>query len=335
MRVTVLEARGRTGGRLASNGDGLDLGASWYWPGEHRVAALVDEFGIDVHDHFLAGDAMYDDPAAAVRLDGNPIDVASFRFSTGADSLTDALHDRLESHDHSDVRLDSHVQSVRVHPSGVAVGVETNGNAGAEELDADHVVIALPPALATSAIRFEPALPSDLVAVAERTPVWMGAITKVVARYASAFWRERGLSGSAVSHRGPMREIHDLSGPGAEPAALFGFASTTASSGPVNDGDVRDQLVRLFGPEAATPLELTLTDWRTEPLTSPSGVEEITDYSTFGHRVFQGPTLSGRVHWTSTETAPVAAGHIEGALAAAERTATHIAEHTNQSGAPA
>ncbi len=320
--VTVIEARERVGGRLHSTAEGLDLGASWFWSGEHRVAAMVEALGIAVHDQHLAGDAMYDDPSHVVRLDGNPVDVASFRFVDGADSLTERLADRLRSSDRSDLRLDSHVHSISVQPTGVEVGVRDSD--GAELLLADHVVVALPPALAVSAIRFSPDLPSELRATAERTPVWMGAITKVVARYASPFWRDIGLSGSAVSHRGPMREIHDLSGPGGHPAALFGFASTTASSGPVTEVDIIDQLVRIFGPEAGSPIELVVADWRTERFTSPPEVERITDYSTFGHRAFRQPTLDGRVHWTSTETAPVAAGHIEGALAAAERAVTHI-----------
>ena len=51
----------------------------------------------------------------------------------------------------------------------------------------------------------------------------MGGITKVVARYADAFWRRSGLSGSAISHVGPMREVHDMSGVDGVPGALFGF----------------------------------------------------------------------------------------------------------------
>ena len=321
-RVTVLEARDRVGGRLHSTADGLDLGASWFWPGEHRVAGLVEEMGIAVHEQHLAGDAMYDDASHAIRLDGNPIDVASFRFVHGADSLTEALARRLHSRDHSDVRLDSDVQSISVRSAGVEVEVDSSDHR--DVLDADHVVVALPPALAVATIRFRPDLPTGLAAVAQRTPVWMGAITKVVARYGSPFWREAGLSGSAVSHRGPMREIHDLSGPGGYPAALFGFAGTDASSGPVAEANVLEQLVRLFGPEAGSPIDLVCADWRTERFSSPEHVEQITDLSTFGHEAFQRPTLDGRVHWTSTETSPVAPGHIEGALAAAERTVAHI-----------
>lgn len=304
------------------------------------MAALVRELGVAVHDQHIAGDAMYDDTTGAVRLDGNPIDVASFRFAAGADSLTSGLAERLRSSGGSDPRTGSHVHSVDVGADGVRVRFDADPATSASssrddggrpesalvELDADHVIIAVPPALAVSAIRFRPDIASELRSVAERTPVWMGAVSKVVARYESAFWREAGLSGSAVSHRGPMNEIHDLSGPGGRPAALFGFARTSVSSGPVDETHLLDQLVRLFGPFAASPLELTVADWRTETFTSPQDVELMIDHSTFGHRVFQQPALGGRVHWASTETSPESAGHIEGALAAAERAVAHIVE---------
>ncbi len=44
-----------------------------------------------------------------------------------------------------------------------------------------------------------------------------------------------------------------------------------------------------------------------------------TDYQRFGHRRYADPLLGGRVHWAGTETSPEVPGHVEGALAAAER----------------
>ncbi|MFK7920072.1 MAG: flavin monoamine oxidase family protein [Ilumatobacter sp.] len=318
----TLEARHRAGGRLVSDQHGLDQGASWFWPGEHRVASMVKRFGVATHEQHLDGDAMYDDANQTVRLDGNPIDVASFRFATGADSLTVALTESITDHSNSHMRLDSHVQSVKTNDNGATVTLDTGTT-----FAADHVVIALPPALAAATIAISPDLSPFERQLIERTPVWMGAITKVVARYRSAFWRADGLSGAAISHRGPMREIHDLSGPDGMPAALFGFASTTSASGPISRSEVLEQLVRIFGDQAGGPVELTLTDWRSETLTSPPEVERLTEYATFGHPAYQQPMLNGRLHWVSTETAPTGAGHIEGALAAAERTAAHIAAH--------
>lgn len=323
-RVAVLDARPRVGGRLHSRA-GLDLGASWFWPGEDRVRALVEEFGVATHAQHTAGQAVYDAPEGVVRLDGNPIDVPAMRFSTGADALTTALARRIEQRDGSDLRLGSDVHRiVATADDRMIVSARHRHTDGGHELRARHVVLALPPALAAATIEFAPELPSELAELAARTPVWMGAITKAVVRYARPFWRDAGLAGAAISHLGPLREIHDLSGPAGEPAALFGFATTSAADGPLDTAAVVAQLVRLFGEPAASPTDIELADWRLESATSPPGVEHLTDYSTYGDPRFGVAALGGRLHWSSTETSIVAPGHIEGALAAAERAATAV-----------
>ncbi len=326
--VTVLEARDRIGGRLHSV-DRLDLGASWFWPGEQRVAALVNDLHVPIHSQHLDGDALYDGPDGIVRLDGNPIDVPAFRFSDGADGLAAALAQRLAANDRAAVVLDSHVHTVHITDAAHRPARITYSRLGVDRtIRADHVVIALPPALAVSAIEFHPALPDDIAGLASRTPVWMGTTTKTVVRYAHAFWRRAGYSGSAVSHLGPLREIHDLSGPDGQPAAQFGFSPTGAGTDRVDPAAVIAQLVRLFGPSASTPLAVHIADWRREPLTTPDTADRLTDYSTYGDLRFTRPTSGGRVHWTSTETSPIAPGHIEGALAAAERTVRAITTHS-------
>ena len=314
--VEVYESRDRVGGRLLSTGGapGLDLGATWFWPSERRVASLIAELGTEVHAHHLAGDAVYHAPEGARRLDGNPIDVPSGRFSAGAQQLAVALAERLP---HGVLHLGCPVEAIH-HGEGVTV------RHGGGTTAAQHVVLALPPALAMHRIAFEPGLPERIASLAAATPVWMGAMAKVVVRYEHAFWRDIGLAGSAISHLGPMREIHDMSGPDGSPAALFGFVPLTGASPLPDDQAVVDQLTELFGPGAASPLEITIKDWRTDPDTSPPGVGALQAYQTYGHPLFQEPAWDGRLHWASTETATDAPGHIEGALAAAERAVTAI-----------
>ncbi len=91
---------------------------------------------------------------------------------------------------------------------------------------AKHVIIAVPPALAAELIGFTPDLPADVRKAAKKTPVWMGEMVKAVAVYDSPFWRNHQLAGSAMSYKGPFREIHDHSGPtgDSQTGALFGFA---------------------------------------------------------------------------------------------------------------
>lgn len=318
-KVAVLEARRRLGGRLLSvdaGGTGLDLGATWFWPGELRIARITQTLGVAAFPQHVDGDAVYHRPQGAERLKGNPVDVPAGRFEAGAQALANAVAAQLPA---GAVRLAQRVTAVHATGEGIEAQTPSGVCGGA------HLVLAVPPALALATIEFSPALPEPLAALARDTPVWMGAITKVVAHYARAFWRDAGLAGAGISHIGPMREIHDMSGPEGEPAALFGFVpATRAGEATVTEAEILAQLVSLFGAQAGTPKALHIKDWRSERYTSPPDVELLGDYRTYGHRSFALPALGGRLHWASTETASDSPGHIEGALAAAERAAGMI-----------
>ena len=323
LRCRVLERNDRAGGRLLTHHNvhgHFDLGATWYWPGETRVAELIRELDVPTHAHHLAGDAMYHSPDGAQRINGNPIDVVSGRFSHGAASLTDRLAEYLDDV----VTLGATVSSVEqqqesdVKPNALTV-TYTKGS-----VTARHVVLALPPSMAANSIRFDPTLPDDLAALAKATPVWMGNIAKVVAIYEHAFWQQSGLSGSAISHTGPLREIHDMSGAHFEPSALFGFIPLSPDIPAPGKKDIIKQLVEIFGPEAASPLEVLIKDWRTEASFVGLVPGERTPMETYAHHRYQVPFGNGRIHWASTETSPISPGHIEGALAAAERAVAAI-----------
>lgn len=310
--VRVFEARDRVGGRLLSE-DALDLGATWFWANEPRVNALNAELGLATHDQSIDGDAMYQNQKVE-RLSGNPVDAPAGRWTNGGQSLTTSLHAELPA---ETVLFHDPVSAIESIEGAVRL-TSANG-----QCTASHVVLAVPPSLAIARIEFSPGLDDGFAELARVTPVWMGSTAKVVAHYPSAFWRVDGRSGSAFSHDGPMRELHDMSGPDGSPAAIFGFAGGGAGTAPT-EREALDQLVALFGPEAAEPTDLIIKDWSVEEWTSPADVGQHTNYQTYGHAAYAQPMLDGRLHWTSTETSPVAPGHVEGALAAAERTAQAI-----------
>lgn len=92
----------------------------------------------------------------------------------------------------------------------------------------------------------------------------MAPQAKYVAIYDTPFWREQGLSGEGRSARGPLGEIHDASMPGGS-AALFGFLGVPARVRSTVSDEVlrthcRAQLVRMFGPLAATPKAEAIKD---------------------------------------------------------------------------
>lgn len=311
--VRVLEARDRVGGRLLSLADGsgaVDLGASWFWPGETQVRALVDELDVPTFDQHLAGDAVFEADAGSVqRLSGNPIDVRSGRFVLGSQSLALRLAQQLQP---GTLRLTEPVTAVHVADGCVHVRSRSG------ELMAAHVVLAVPPALAVDSIRLTPGLPTHVHRLAADTAVWMGSVVKAVAVYERAFWRDAGFAGAAISHVGPFRELHDASGPDARPAAVFGFASSDLFVGAAQariEAAFTEQLIRLFGPEAATPREVHAVDWSSERYTSPATPSPRATTGTFSHPRLREPVL-GRLHFASTETAPSHAGHVEGAVRA-------------------
>jgi len=318
--VVVLEARDRIGGRLLSvdaTGGRVDLGATWFWANEQRIATLIGNGGLAGFPQHTAGDMMYqpDGDGGARRLDGNQFDSPAGRVATGMQSVPELLAAQLTD---GTVRLHTVVSSLNLDGDHVKV------IAGDDSWLARHVVLAAPPALAIESIDLGDGIGDPVAGLARSTPVWMGATVKVVAVYDRPFWRDEGLAGTAYSYVGPIREIHDMSGPDGSPAAIFGFCSIDVGAPAPTEEVVVAQLTDLFGAEASSPSAVFIKDWRSEEFTSPPNVEQLTNYQTYGHSEYQKPMLDGRLHWASTETSPVAPGHIEGALTAAERAASAI-----------
>ena len=324
--VALLEARPRVGGRLlthtspSSTPDGgvLDLGATWRWPGENRVAALVQALGLPSFPHFEQGDSLVEGFAGTPqRLQESGVMGGPARFGGGTASLVAALAEKLPP---GVLRLSTPVARIACTDAG---GLEVACVDGSVVSAAAAVVVALPPALAAATLAFAPPLPPALSAAAAGTSTHMGGCAKTVVRYATPFWRNMGLSGAAFSRQGPLSEVHDHCGPGGSPAALLGFST----GGAPERGALLAQLVRLFGSQAAEPLEVTTLDWAAERYTAvPPG-------SPPQKRAMGGPefapeaacaAMGGRLLWAATETAATHAGHMEGAMAAAERTVRAI-----------
>lgn len=319
VRVIVLEARQRPGGRLLTAPPCFDLGATWFWDGEHRVARMVERLGLATFDQHLDGDTMYEDANGVRRLAGNLVDAPAHRFAGGAAELASRLAAALPD---GCVRLGCAVESVEHDDDHLIV------TASDHRWRSRHVVLGLAPSLAATSIRLPAETPADLLRVAVATPVWMGQIAKIVAVYDEPFWRAEGLAGAGISRVGPMQEIHDMSGPHGQPAALFGFAPATLL-GARPEVQILEQLRRLFGAAAAHPDRLLIHDWSAERHTVPqqtasSRATSSADYSLYGHDLYQRPALNGRLHWSSTETATRHPGHIEGALDAAQRVSESI-----------
>ncbi len=291
--VTVLEARDRPGGRVLSQ-NGHDLGPSWIWPHNLRMLALLDRLGLRSFPQHTTGRLVFEDAQGAIRRD---LDFATMggalRIAGGLASVTDALAAGLGDK----LRLSHPVSHVAQDSTGVTVTVQD------QTIRAAQLVLALPPRLA-----------AQLGAIVPEVPTWMAGQTKLVATYPTPFWRTRGLNGDAISHRGPLAEIHDASLEDARTGALFGFAHPGAARSDGFRDAALEQLVRLFGPDAAEPTELFFKDWSMDPATAtPADQAPLA-----GHPSYRPIPKSARVTFAGTETASQDGGFLEGALAAAD-----------------
>ena len=188
------------------------------------------------------------------------------------------------------------------------------------------VVVALAPAL-RSRIAFEPGLPAAAMALQQRMP--MGAMIKVMAVYASAWWRERGLNGLGQGNLPLLDLCADSSPPSGRPGVLAAFMAgdralryrSLAES--ARRTALLSDLAAYWGPEAASPAELICTDWSAEPWS----LGGFTGYCTPGTWTRYGPAWRepvGRIVWAGTESSSRWAGYYEGAIQAGLEAAASV-----------
>lgn len=325
--VALLEARDRAGGRILSRsasvaeGPRYDLGPAWIWPHNTRMLTLVSELGLPLMRQHSAGNLVFQDQNGSIRRD---LDFATMgealRVEGGLARVTDGLARGLPE---GVLRLGHAVSKIEVCEPGVRV-TGSRGD-GAFAIEADRVILALPPRLAASTLEFLPALPEAHVQGMKSVPTWMAGHAKLVAVFERAFWREAGLSGDAISHLGPLFEIHDASpDPDAlGEAALFGFVTPNRAGSDCDEArlveDATRQLSALFGSILGAPTHVLLENWAKDPYTATElDSPDLSGHPRYRRLTFADGTWSGRILFAGTETAPENGGFLEGALEAAE-----------------
>ncbi|MEK6277028.1 MAG: flavin monoamine oxidase family protein [Actinomycetota bacterium] len=194
------------------------------------------------------------------------------------------------------------------------------------DVTARRVIVAVPPALAGRS-HYHPRLPPDRRALTKRLP--QGNLTKVTAVYDRAFWRDKGLTGTAVATGGPVNATFDDSPPDGGPGIVFGFVGGDNARNfarlakPDRRAAVLANFVDFFGPEAASPREYFETAWRSEKWTRgcPVAIPALGALLAYGdalRRPFR------RVHWAGTETSTYWNGYMDGAVRSGERAAREV-----------
>lgn len=287
----LLEARDRIGGRIHSvSADGqnitdmkdisdrFDLGPSWFWPGyQPQLGQLVHELGLRSFTQFEDGDILIERSpnTAPMRMQGYVSSPTSMRLVGGMAALTEALYQRLDS---NRVLMGHKVCQLRKSEIAIELEVELiatdddQSNNEKTTWQVSQVLLALPPRLVEQDIEFTPALPDDLARQWRSTATWMAPHAKYFAIYDTPFWRDQGLSGSANSTVGPLTEIHDASAANGH-AALFGFFGVAPEVRQSVSKDelklhCREQLTRLFGAQAQSPVADFIKDWSQDRFTA-------------------------------------------------------------------
>jgi monoamine oxidase len=245
-------------------------------------------------------------------------DAQTLRFVEGPGALIARLSESTRIFG-QDVVGEEGVRVVRIDPDrGGKVRLEGAKVVGVLA-EANRIVFAASPA-AAHGIEFEPPLPAARRELQRR---WAGtAGRKVQVSYGRPFWRESLLSGEAVDDGGPLEYVVDGSPPDGSIGVLTGFVSAEAESLLTLQGRIVEQLVALFGKEAAEPRGLVAYDWSTDRLlrgcvpTLPPGV-----WTSCGSALRE-PV--GPIHWAGTETADSWMGYMEGAVVAGERAAREV-----------
>lgn len=305
--VTVVEARERTGGRIMAM-DGHDMGPSWVWAHQKNILQLIETLGLELFPQYIRGLALYDAPDGVQRFNAS-VGAPSYRVKDGIRQIAAALEKRLDK----PIILNKNVISLTELDKKIIVKTV------ADRYEVDKVISTLPPRLAAESIEYFPALPSVLHAQLQNIPTWMGYSAKCVIEYSEAFWREEGLSGYAVSHVGPLGEIHDACT--GKKAALFGFVHSRAKYENLEENIIR-QLIRLYGNKAENPSGIYLVDWKKECYTSTSlDAMPLREHPTYG---FDATYFNGKLIFSGTESAFGEGGYLDGAITSAMHAAESL-----------
>jgi len=312
----LVEAAARFGGRILTEHHGVgyfDMGPTWFWPGQPRITALLEQLGLVKFEQFSDGILIYQDEQGRVeRGRGFASMQGSWRLKGGFGALTQALADHLPD---THKRLNSEVSALAKTGDGILATLR-NGDV----LHAENVVLAFPPRIAAK-LNYTPTLPIFATKAMQHIPTWMAGQAKAVALYDTPFWRDAGLSGDAMSRHGPMVEIHDASPAAGGPYALFGFIGVPPDVR-TNEHVLRLQLLaqfeRLFGASAAKPLHLYVKDWAYDPLIStPADKAPLYAHPTYELPLAMQELWGNTLYFSGTEIAPKFGGYLEGALEAA------------------
>ncbi|HET7538515.1 MAG TPA: FAD-dependent oxidoreductase [Polyangiaceae bacterium] len=351
----VFEARARLGGRALTIKEAprlirepsglskesprlaLDLGPTWFWPADNpQLVRLLQALGLGTFGQHESGRLVLAPAGMAPRRAPAQYAYATAqRIVGGVGAVVEALAARIVV---ERMRLGHELLSVAQREGGVVLSFRVDG--AITEVAARRVVLAIPPRLLDQNVEFVPPLPAELCAALSGTPTWMAAQAKALAPFASAFWRENGDSGAALSPDpgAVLGEVFDACDSNQQ-AALGGFFALGPAERKARAAElpslVQRQLAELFGPLPEGALPPRVQDWASERFTAAAlDLEQPALEPKLASALVREPFWNGRLLFAGSETAARHPGHMEGALEAALRIASIIIAKSDQRAPP-
>ncbi|MBG0831532.1 FAD-dependent oxidoreductase [Planomonospora sp. ID67723] len=200
---------------------------------------------------------------------------------------------------------------------------------GSTSITARHVLIATDPATAR-AIAHDPPLPTARADLQRRWQMGHGSKTHLI--YSRPWWRDRGLTGAAITECGLARMTFDVSPPDPDaPGVLLAFVDLSnvddpnllrPGAAPERERQVLDDLEALFGEQVRDRLDYLEHDWAAEPWQSGCVPAPPPGLLASHHPWLARPI--GPLHWAGAETSYLWEGHMDGAVRSANRAVTEI-----------
>lgn len=227
IKSIVLEQADRLGGRIFTKEiDGLrfELGATWVFEDPY-LKRLIQELGLELYPQYLKGDGLIKySPEMLTQKSSTEVlmnGAVYHKVKGGTGEIIHALAKELES---SCVHLNARVTALDFENIAVKVSL-ADGSA----LEADRVILALPPKSIAENIGITPIFDRD--GLLKTTQTWMGESAKFTAFFDRDYWREQKLSGFVYSNFGLIREMQDHQSPDGKSFGLVGFVKAVGELG--------------------------------------------------------------------------------------------------------
>jgi putrescine oxidase len=239
------------------------------------------------------------------------------RVVGGLQSVPIRLAERMDA---DDILLGQPVRRVSWDDSGVTVATDE------VEFSARHAIVAVPPNL-HSRIDYSPPLPRLRQQLSQHQS--LGLVIKVHATYASPFWRDSGLSGTAFSPYSVVHEAYDNSNFDETQGTLVGFVSDEKADlllgldAPERKHRILSALAAYYGPQAMSPDVYYESDWAAEEWTQGAFAASFDLGGLTRYGALQLEPV-GPIRFGSSDLAGLGYQHVDGAIRVGERLAAEI-----------